>query len=197
MEILTVGVVAAGVTGSLIYLFRRQAARRFARQERLPAYPPLPATRPREAAAVAEEMQTRFVDKPKQRPFRLLNESEQELYGRLQEAMPTMRIFAQIGISQLAQLRSRSEAQRLLHMASRGVDFLVCDEQFNIIAAIELAWPTPGGDNPGEEEKRDILESMGLPLIIFRPNQLPDIDTISREIAGAIIRRNRLARIHG
>jgi hypothetical protein len=134
---------------------------------------------------------------PKQRPFRLLNEAEQELYSRLQEAMPSMRIFAQIGISQLAQLRSRSEAQRLLHMASRGVDFVICDEDFNIIAAIELAWPTPGSENPLEDEKRSVLESIGLPLIVFRPNQLPDADTISREIAGAIVRRNRLAKIHG
>jgi hypothetical protein len=28
-------------------------------------------------------------------------------------------------------------------------------------------------------------------LIVFRPNDLPDADAISREIAGAIIRRNR------
>lgn len=30
------------------------------------------------------------------------------------------------------------------------------------------------------------------PLIVYRPNQLPDAETLSREIASAIVRRNRL-----
>jgi hypothetical protein len=135
--------------------------------------------------------QTRLLERPK-RQYRLLNEAEQELYMRLLEAMPNMRIFAQVGVAQLAQLRGRVDAQRLRSMASRGVDFVVCGADFGIVAAIELAWPTPGGEASNEEEKQSALASLGIPLIIFRPNQLPDAEAISREIADAIVRRNRL-----
>lgn len=135
---------------------------------------------------------TRFVEIPKRNKNRLLNDSEQELYHRLCEAMPSMTVFTQVGVSQLALLRGRSEAQRLSRMAGRGVDFVVCGEDFSIVAAIELSWPTDvaKGRSP-EEEKRQALQSLGIPLIIFRPNELPDADAISHEIASAIIRLNR------
>lgn len=139
------------------------------------------------------DQETRFIETPRRKSYRLLNESEQELYHRLREAMPNMTIFSQVGVAQLALLRGRKEAQRLSGMAGRGVDFIVCGADFSIIAAIEISWPT--ADESGqmaEEEKRDALQSLGIPLIVFRPNNLPDADTLSRAIADAIIRRNRL-----
>lgn len=137
--------------------------------------------------------QTRFIETPKRKQYRLLNDSERELYHRLNEAMPNMRVFAQVGVSQLALARGRQEAQRLSRMAGRGVDFVVCDPDFAIVAAIELSWPStdPEG-SAAEEEKRQALQSLGIPLIVFHPNKLPDADAISREIADAIIRRNRM-----
>lgn len=136
---------------------------------------------------------TRFVETPRRQKYRLLNDSEQELYFRLCEAMPSMTVFAQVGFAQLALLRGRSEAQRLSSMRGRGVDFVVCSDDFSIVAAIELSWPMNEVDGISpEEEKRQSLQSLGIPLIVFRPNNLPDADAISHEIAGAIIRRNRL-----
>ncbi len=139
------------------------------------------------------DQQTRFVENPKRKQYRLLNDAEQELYRRLQEAMPNMVIFAQVGVAQLAQLRGRREARSLIQMAGRGVDFVVCGNDFAIIAAIELAWPkTSNEKNVSENEKRQALQTLGIPLIVFRPNSLPDAEAISREIADAIVRRNRL-----
>lgn len=103
-----------------------------------------------------------------------------------------MIIFAQVGVAQLALLRGRTEAKRLSNMLGRGVDFIVCNEDFSIVAAIELSWPALDSSNiSAEEEKRLSLQSLGIPLIVFRPNDLPDAEAISQEIAGAIIRRNR------
>ena len=137
--------------------------------------------------------QTRFVEMPKRKQYRLLNDSEQALYHRLREAMPSMQIFVQVGVAQLALLRGRHEAKRLIQMAGRGVDFVVCDNEFAIIAAIELAWPSTDENGINhEDEKHQALQSLGIPLIIFRPNSLPDAEAISREIADAIIYRNRL-----
>lgn len=136
---------------------------------------------------------TRFVESPKRKQYRLLNDAEQILFHRLCEAMPNMRIFAQVGVAQLAQLRGRQEARRLNAMLGRGVDFVVCGPEFGIVAAIDLAWPTgDGNENSPEEEKRRALQSLGIPLIVYRPNNLPNPDTLSKEVANAIVRRNRL-----
>ncbi len=140
---------------------------------------------------------TRFVETPVRKKLRLLNDSEQELYHRLCEAMPNMTVFAQVGVAQLALLRGRTEAQRLSRMAGRGVDFVVCGEDFSIVAAIELVWPTRETNGiSAEEEKRQSLHSLGIPLIVFRPNELPDAEAISHAIAEAIIRRNRFEAEH-
>lgn len=135
------------------------------------------------------DQKTRFVESPRRKKYRLLNDAEQELFHRLREAMPNMLVFAQVGVAQLAQLRGRRDARALARMAGRGVDFVICAQDFAIIAAIELAWPT---STEPEEEKNKALRSLGIPLIVFRPNNLPDAEAISREIADAIVRRNRL-----
>ena len=135
-------------------------------------------------------------DKPRAKEYRLLNSAEQTLYFRLQEAMPGMIVFAQVGVAQLALLRGREEAEQMRSMAGRGVDFVICRRDFAIVAAIELCWPQPeavAGRRAGSEEyKRQALERLGIPLIVFRPNKLPDADTISQEIALAVLKRNQL-----
>lgn len=189
--ILGVLIAVTAIIAGLLFFNRRPAkakapsengARRYAGAHR--------ELRPAPAEA---EPQTRFIETAKPRQYRLLNSSEQELYHRLCEAMPNMRIFAQVGVAQLALARGRQEAQRLSRMAGRGVDFVVCDSDFSIVAAIELAWPTAAPESDSAEDvKRVALQSLGIPMIVFRPNKLPDADTISREIADAILRRNRL-----
>jgi len=189
MDALTIGLLATGVAGGVVLLLRNRAST----EDTDSGEPEIRAPRKSnwQQRQLELDPQTRLLERPK-RQYRLLNDAEQELYMRLLEAMPNMRIFAQVGVAQLAQLRGRIDAQRLRGMASRGVDFVVCGSDFGIVAAIELAWPTPGGETTAEDEKQAALESLGIPLIIFRPNQLPDADAISREIADAIVRRNRL-----
>ena len=144
----------------------------------------------------ATEPQTRFVELNRKKTYKLLNSAEQTLYHSLLEAMPNMIVFAQVGVAQLAMLRGRQDAEQLRSMAGRGVDFVVCRKDFSIVAAIELCWPQPkavaGDRRDSEELKRNALERLGIPLIVFRPNQLPDADAISREIAAAIMQRNKL-----
>jgi hypothetical protein len=191
MDLLTIALLLAAAGLAVILLLRNKAS---GNPEKIP-----PITITRKAEPKAWQQQdlgldpgTRFLETPKRQKYRLLNDSEQELYHRLCEAMPSMTIFAQVGVAQLALLRGRTEAQRLSSMLGRGVDFVVCSVDFSIVAAIELSWPVleAYGVSP-EEEKRQALQSLGIPLIVFRPNDLPDADAISREIAGAIIRRNR------
>lgn len=190
MDYLGMGLIAAVILLAAFLLLRRSGNKPLVE----PTYAAQPVNSPRSTAkqqALDLDPQTRFIESPKRRPYRLFNDVEQELYHRLREAMPNMQVFGQVGVAQLALARGRQEAQRLSRMAGRGVDFVICDQDFAIIAAIELAWPTSGSD-AAEDEKRSALHSLGVPLIVFRPNKLPDADTISREIADAIVRRNRM-----
>lgn len=190
MEIWIAGL--AGLLLMLVWFWRRRAARdtsdAFVSSRRK-------ARGSQAGHRTATDPETRFMEiRETGRQYKLLNESEQVLYQRLVEAMPNMLVFVQVGLAQLAQLRGRKAMEDLRDMNGRGVDFVVCRDDFAIIAAIELTWPKPAhaGVSQAEEVKAKALESLGVPLIVFRPNELPDADAISREIAAAIVRRNRL-----
>lgn len=194
MDLLIFAILIASAI--LVYVLLRGRDRYSPDGKRKPSLMP-PVTRPRNSgwppSTLESDPQTRLVDTPAQKPYRLLNDAEQILYFRLCEAMPRMLVFAQVGVAQLAQLRGRREARKLSAMLGRGVDFVVCGTDFRIVAAIDLAWPTDdGGENSPEEEKRRALQGLGIPLIVYRPNQLPDPDSLSREVANAIVHRKRL-----
>jgi hypothetical protein len=144
---------------------------------------------------IMPEQQTRILDtRARARPC-LLNTSEQTLYRRLVEVMPNMMVFAQVSMAHLVQMLGRRADQPSRKMVGRSVDFLVCRDDFTILAAIELMWPTQLPDEQGnyEDLKRAALEELGIPLIVFRPNQLPDVDGIEKEIAAALLRAKHLA----
>lgn len=196
-NVVLLALLTAFVVGGLLSMLRRPPKEakvdRFVERRAHPRPEMPPAAYSAASKGDALDPQTRFVEPTQRKPYRLLNDSEQELYQRLCEAMPNMRVFAQVGVAQLALARGRHEAQRLNRMAGRGVDFVVCDSDFSIVAAIELVWPSavPGNDN-AEDVKRVALQSLGIPLIVFHPNKLPDVDGIGRAIADAILRRKRL-----
>jgi hypothetical protein len=194
MDIFFIALLLAAALGGAVLLARRRPPS-VGEFSRLPTRPVArPAARPAwQQEQLPLDPPTRFVETPQRKIYRLLDEAEQELFQRLQEAMPNMRVFAQVGVAQLALIRGRHEARRLHRLAGRGIDFVVCNPDFAIVAAIELNWP--GADEAARaaaEEKREALHSLGIPLIQFRPNALPDAEAISREIADAIVRRNRL-----
>lgn len=180
------------LAGLAFFAFRhfRQGAERQPSLKRESGLP----SRDKGAKPAFHEAETRFVELPRSKPYQLLNAAEQALYQRLVEAMPNMIVCPQVSMALLAQLRGRQALAEARSMLGRSVDFVVCREDFSIIAAIELTWPTPEDLQRQEAEaaKQAALEKLGIPLIVFRPNELPDADAISREIATAIIRRKQL-----
>lgn len=191
MDLFFIAMLLAAALGGTLLLARRRpppASQEFSRLPTRPAAKPVWRQEQLEL-----DPPTRFVDSPRRKAYRLLDDAEQMLFHRLQEAMPNMLVFAQVGVAQLALIRGRHEARRLGRLAGRGIDFVVCNPDFAIVAAIELAWP--GADDAARaaaEEKREAVHSLGIPLIHFQPNALPDAEAISREIADAIVRRHRL-----
>ena len=156
----------------------------------------------RQAAALAAragleddgEPETRFIESSRRNQYRLLNTSEQALYQRLFEAMPNMTICCQVGLAQLAQLRGQHAVNEIRDLLGRCVNFVICRDDFSIAAAVDLTWP--GDEEPerqkAAEAKRQALEKLEIPLIVYRPHQLPNVDSIARNIAEAILKQNRL-----
>lgn len=160
-----------------------------ARSERMAARPAALAS----AAAVYYDPETRFVEPGRRSQYRLLNTSEQALYHRLVEAMPNMTVFCQVGLVQLVQLRGQHAVEDIHALIGRCVNFLVCRDDFSIVAALDLVWPTDEEPEKqrASEAKRVALEKLEIPLIVYRPHQLPGVDTIAREIAEAMLRQSR------
>lgn len=129
----------------------------------------------------------RFFDK-----FTLLNASEQSLFFRLKEAMPRMQVFPQVSLSQVFNKLGEKEINAIGKMS---VDFLICRENFSIVAAIELQGP----DHEFKEEqrqrdmrKRNALEAAGIPLVEFWiKDGIPDIKNIREEMAHNIVKRRK------
>jgi hypothetical protein len=144
------------------------------------------------ASEAYSEPETRFFESSRKNQYRLLNTSEQALYHRLVEAMPNMTICCQVGIAQLVQLRGQHALDEVRDWVGRCINFVICRDDFSIIAAVDLLWP--GDEEPERQQaaksKRLALEKLEIPLIVYRPHQLPNADTIAREIAEAILRQN-------
>lgn len=186
--LLLLGGIVVALLVLALFRWRKQSEMR--RLDGLPRIKPGACMPPAEG----DEPQTRFVETTQRKPYQLLNAAEQALYHRLREAMPNLSVFCQIGIAQLAQLRGRHAVDEIRDLLGRSVDFLVCMPDFSIVAAIELAWPTDKDParQKNEARKRLALENLGIPLIVFRPQQLPEAGRIAEEIARAIVDRRQL-----
>ena len=163
---------------------RKQAGRRRLAAERAA----------RAASDGDSDPETRFIQSSRKSQYRLLNTSEQALYHRLVEAMPNMTICCQVGIAQLVQLRGQHALDEIRDVLNRCVNFVICRDDFSIVAAVDLTWP--GDEEPERqkavEAKRLALEKLEIPLIVYRPHQLPNVDSIARKIAEAILKQNHL-----
>jgi hypothetical protein len=140
------------------------------------------------------EPETRFLESARRSQYRLLNTSEQALYHRLREAMPSMTILCHVGLAQLVQLRGQHAVAEIGDLVGRCVNFVVCRDDFSIVAAIDLVWPGEEGPErqKATENKRLALQKLEIPWLVYRPQQLPNVDTIEREIAAAVLRQSRL-----
>lgn len=112
--------------------------------------------------------------------FQLMNKTEMVLFNRLLEAVPECLVFSQVSMSQMFHIQGDThEGKRQLEViGKKSVDFLICRKtDSSIVAAIELNGPTH--DTPWQQKadqvKRDALNSAGIPLIVFYPDDLPSV----------------------
>lgn len=137
-----------------------------------------------------EKEKRRYFDK-----FRLMNKAELELFNRLQEAMPALLVFSQVSMSQVFHFNrwdNRGTFSKLGEIGRKSIDFLICRrDDTSIVAAIELNGPTHDEEKQkiSDAKKRQALEEAGIPLMVYTPDNLPDVATIRRTMAPLIVER--------
>ncbi len=119
---------------------------------------------------------------------RPLSRLEQVLYGRLVQALPDHIVLAQVAYSQLLAIRKGGDARTLRNRFDRLVaDFVVCREDFVVIAVIEL--DDRAHDSPQkqqlEQRKAVFLETAGVPLYRMNGSELPDAAAIAQLIGSS------------
>ena len=135
------------------------------------------------ANKMKRKRQFNYTQKPE-----LLNKTEQVLLARLGEAMPNLLIFAQVSMSQLFQFRNSFVPNEV---ARKSVDFLICRKDTSIICAIEMNGPTHKNEARmrSDATKKAAMDSAGIPLIIYTPDNMPNAERIKNDIAPLMIRK--------
>jgi hypothetical protein len=131
-------------------------------------------------------------------PFSLrrpLSDPEQMLYHRLCQALPDHMVLAQVGLSRFLAVKKGHDPRAWNNRINRmSVDFLVCNRDASVIAAIELddaSHQRPDRVSAYEKKER-ALEAAGLPLLRWRVDAMPDEAAIHAALASESTgRRNR------
>lgn len=110
----------------------------------------------------------------------LMSRAELRLYHRLVEALPRHRIFANVRLSDLLDIREQHagfERRRRFHkIAAYHVDFVVTTPDSAIVAAIELddASHLRPERHYADQLKDDVFAAIGTPLLRYTVRDMPD-----------------------
>lgn len=105
-----------------------------------------------------------------------LTNGEQAMYWRLVKTLPEHVILAQVAMSSCV----RASGPAFGTIAQKSLDFVVCNKDLEIIAAIELDDRTHArpGRKKSDQVKDDALEKAGIRLIRWPAARLPDVSEI-------------------
>jgi very-short-patch-repair endonuclease len=124
-------------------------------------------------------------------PFSLrrpLTEPEQVLYFRLRQALPDHMVLAQVGMSRFLAVRRGHNARAWYNRINRmNVDFLVCNKDASVVAAIELDEASQQQpDRANTDAKKELaLKAAGVRLVRWKVSAMPDEAAIQMSIATA------------
>ncbi|GHU09143.1 hypothetical protein AGMMS50225_09200 [Betaproteobacteria bacterium] len=116
-----------------------------------------------------------------------MGHAETLLYMALRAAFPKTVAFSHVSLAQLFRLDELEAGARLGELGALGVDFVICKgdgEKTALGLAIELNRFAAGQGalQALHEKKRELLRQAGIPLIVYDANQLPDAETLRRDV---------------
>jgi very-short-patch-repair endonuclease len=113
-------------------------------------------------------------------PKPVMNGTEKRFFWRLQEALPDHVILAQVALSQLVRQGGLHDPRVWNKIDRKVIDFLVCDSELRVIAAIEIDGPTHTGKTQRQRDadKNAALNAAGYRLLRISTDRLPSGDEI-------------------
>jgi very-short-patch-repair endonuclease len=118
----------------------------------------------------------------------LLTPREQDLCRRLEELYPQHRVFAQVALSQLLDVRPGTANRQAFrnHFTQLVADFVLCRPDFSVVAVIELDDSSHAATDRRNADRRKTkaVESAGLRLVRIPAGELPSPDEL-RELIDA------------
>lgn len=117
---------------------------------------------------------------------RFLGQHETLLYLLLKTGLPDHEIFANVSLALVAALppAGSEREQQLRRLAPYQLDFVVCDKNMHIVAAVDFE--TAGGaDAAGLQQfKADYLKRVGIRLVRVNPMAMPKRDQVRALVIG-------------
>jgi hypothetical protein len=112
---------------------------------------------------------------------RFLGQRETLLYRLLKVGIPDHEIFANVALASVAGGRNEQETRRL---AQYCLDFVVCDKNMRVVAAVEFE-PAGGAQAISDQHfKVECLKAAGINLVRVNPAALPRRDAIRGLVCG-------------
>lgn len=123
---------------------------------------------------------------------RIISQTEQILFERLKEALPEYHIFTQVQLSQLVTIKKgHSFKMWFSRINQMSIDFVVIDNEFNTVAAIELDDKSHYSDedrHKADSKKDKVLTAAGIRVIRWRCEIMPSAEQISLAFPECTIR---------
>ncbi len=113
-----------------------------------------------------------------------LAQAEQALYQRLCQALPQYAIFSETRLGSFLEVSGADKvwaSRRQQELAGLSVDFLICNSQFQVIAAVLLDDVFRIG--PGRERVAGLLREAGVPLLRWTSVNPPTVRDIQEAVA--------------
>jgi len=112
---------------------------------------------------------------------RFLDQRETLLYRLLKVGIPDHEIFANVSLASVAGGKNEQELRRL---AQYQLDFVVCDKDMRVVAAVEFE-PAGGTQVLGDQHfKVECLKAASINLVRINPAALPRRDQIRKLVCG-------------
>lgn len=136
-----------------------------------------------------DKAKTRINYDPKETPAKLykkipLSEPEQMTFYKLVSALPNLHVFPQVSFSQFlfADGGNRNENfSRFSQARQKVADFLICNQSFHIIAAIEV--DDRSHDTEKDQHRDALLHEADIDVIRWKHNSCPSKIEIQKIIA--------------
>lgn len=124
---------------------------------------------------------------------KVLTPPEQILYFRLLDALPDHVILAQVQLSRFLGVKKGHNFHAWNNRINRmSADFLICQKDSSVVAAIELDDSTHEKKKRKEaDQKKDAaIAAAGIPMVRWKVTEIPSVEEITNSLAGIHSTRN-------